>query len=163
MHLTLLTGIAAGCLPVSFSHLPGCVHTAVANLICTELCSPLRDRLSPSCLCYFGVCCGDILTIVSFWELAHESLPIPLMFLFNFVLRREKTLRNISLTYQQFQNSNENLMFWMNNLPKHQVKTTDGPSQINYKLQAQKVSFRASLMTCKATAMGKLACEHYAK
>lgn len=29
-------------------------------------------------------------------------------------------------------------MFWMNNLPKHQVKTTDGPSQINYKLQAQK-------------------------
>ncbi|KAF2988480.1 hypothetical protein EK904_013404, partial [Melospiza melodia maxima] len=52
--------------------------------------------------------------------------------------KREKTLRNISLTYQQFQNSNENLMFWMNNLPKHQVKTTDGPSQINYKLQAQK-------------------------
>ncbi|KFQ80617.1 Envoplakin, partial [Phaethon lepturus] len=52
--------------------------------------------------------------------------------------QREKTLRNISITYQQFQNSNENLMFWMNNLPKHQVKTTDGPSQINYKLQAQK-------------------------
>ncbi|KFQ14889.1 Envoplakin, partial [Leptosomus discolor] len=52
--------------------------------------------------------------------------------------QREKTLRNISLTYQQFQNSNENLMFWMNNLPKHQVKTTDGPSQINYKLQSQK-------------------------
>ncbi|KFV16556.1 Envoplakin, partial [Tauraco erythrolophus] len=52
--------------------------------------------------------------------------------------QREKTLRNISLTYQQFQNSNENLMFWMNNLPKHQVKTTDGPSQINYKMQAQK-------------------------
>ncbi|KAM6403301.1 envoplakin-like [Rhynochetos jubatus] len=52
--------------------------------------------------------------------------------------QREKTLRNISLTYQQFQNSNENFMFWMNNLPKHQVKTTDGPSQINYKLQAQK-------------------------
>uniref|UniRef100_A0A8B9F668 SH3 domain-containing protein n=1 Tax=Amazona collaria TaxID=241587 RepID=A0A8B9F668_9PSIT len=52
--------------------------------------------------------------------------------------QREKTLRNISLTYQQFQNSNENLMFWMNNLPKHQVKATDGPSQINYKLQAQK-------------------------
>ncbi|KFR17443.1 Envoplakin, partial [Opisthocomus hoazin] len=51
--------------------------------------------------------------------------------------QREKTLRNISLAYQQFQNSNENLMFWINNLPKHQVKTTDGPSQINYKLQAQ--------------------------
>ncbi|XP_010216349.1 PREDICTED: envoplakin [Tinamus guttatus] len=52
--------------------------------------------------------------------------------------QREKTLRNIHLAYQQFQNSNENLMFWMNNLPKHQVKTTDGPSQISYKLQAQK-------------------------
>ncbi|XP_059720359.1 envoplakin-like isoform X1 [Haemorhous mexicanus] len=52
--------------------------------------------------------------------------------------QREKTLRNISLTYQQFQNSNENLMFWINNLPRHQVRTTDGPSQINYKLQAQK-------------------------
>uniref|UniRef100_A0A8C8SS88 Envoplakin n=1 Tax=Pelusios castaneus TaxID=367368 RepID=A0A8C8SS88_9SAUR len=51
---------------------------------------------------------------------------------------REKTLQNINLTYQQFQNSNENMMFWMNNLPKHQVKTTDGPSQLNYKLQAQK-------------------------
>ncbi|XP_062830054.1 envoplakin [Anolis carolinensis] len=51
---------------------------------------------------------------------------------------REKTLRNTSLTYQQFQNANENLMFWLNNLPKYQVKTTDGPSQINYKLQAQK-------------------------
>uniref|UniRef100_A0A8C4YBY3 Envoplakin n=1 Tax=Gopherus evgoodei TaxID=1825980 RepID=A0A8C4YBY3_9SAUR len=51
---------------------------------------------------------------------------------------REKTLQNTNLTYQQFQNSNENMMFWMNNLPKHQVKTTDGPSQINYKLQAQK-------------------------
>ncbi|XP_061472236.1 envoplakin isoform X1 [Rhineura floridana] len=51
---------------------------------------------------------------------------------------REKTLRNTSLTYQQFQNANENLMFWLNNLPKYQVKTTDGPSQINYRLQAQK-------------------------
>ncbi|XP_062976401.1 envoplakin [Elgaria multicarinata webbii] len=51
---------------------------------------------------------------------------------------REKTLRNTSLTYQQFQNANENLMFWLNNLPRYQVKTTDGPSQINYKLQAQK-------------------------
>nr|XP_028572776.1 envoplakin isoform X1 [Podarcis muralis] len=51
---------------------------------------------------------------------------------------REKTLRNTSLTYQQFQNANENLMFWLNNVPKYQVKTTDGPSQVNYKLQAQK-------------------------
>lgn len=38
-------------------------------------------------------------------------------------------------------------MFWMNNLPKNQVKTTDGPSQINYKLQAQKVCFRARTTT----------------
>ncbi|XP_066469470.1 envoplakin [Tiliqua scincoides] len=51
---------------------------------------------------------------------------------------REKTLRNTSLTYQQFQNSNENLMFWLNSLPQYKVKTTDGPSQINYKLQSQK-------------------------
>lgn len=76
------------------------------------------------------------------------------MFLFTSVLCREKTLRNISLTYQQFQNSNENLMFWMNNLPKHQVKTTDGPSQINYKLQAQKVCSRASTPTWTITSRG---------
>lgn len=76
--------------------------------------------------------------------------------MFTFVLCREKTLRNISLTYQQFQNSNENLMFWMHNLPKHQVKTTDGPSQINYKLQAQKVSSRASVITCNVTGKGNL-------
>lgn len=82
------------------------------------------------------------------------------MFLINSVLCREKTLRNISLTYQQFQNSNENLMFWMNNLPRHQVKTTDGPSQINYKLQAQKVCSRASIITCNVTGKGEFACEH---
>lgn len=87
-------------------------------------------------------------------ELAHISLSFPLTIPFAFVLCREKTLRNISLTYQQFQNSNENLMFWMNNLPKHQVKTTDGPSQINYKLQAQKVCSRASILTCNATGTG---------
>ncbi|NWS10162.1 EVPL protein, partial [Pachyramphus minor] len=81
---------------------------------------------------------ADLPSLVSKKELADESLPFLLMFLFTSVLCREKTLRNISLTYQQFQNSNENLMFWMNNLPKHQVKTTDGPSQINYKLQSQK-------------------------
>ncbi|XP_007437687.1 envoplakin [Python bivittatus] len=52
--------------------------------------------------------------------------------------QREKTLWNTSLIYQQFQNANENLIFWLNNLPKHQIKTTDGLSQINYKLQAQK-------------------------
>lgn len=82
------------------------------------------------------------------------------MFLPTFVLYREKTLRNISLTYQQFQNSNENLMFWMNNLPKHQVKTTDGPSQINYKLQAQKVCSRART-ACDFTGMGQFACEQH--
>lgn len=99
---------------------------------------------------------------MSFWELAHESLPLLLMFLFTFVLCREKTLRNISLIYQQFQNSNENLMFWMNNLPKHQVKTTDGPSQINYKLQAQKVHSRASIITCNITTMGEFSHERCA-
>ncbi|XP_058021921.1 envoplakin isoform X1 [Ahaetulla prasina] len=52
--------------------------------------------------------------------------------------QREKTLWDTSLIYQQFQNANENLIFWLNNLPKHKVKTTDGPSQINYKLEAQK-------------------------
>jgi len=85
------------------------------------------------------------------------------MVLFTFVLCREKTLRNISLAYQQFQNSNENLMFWINNLPKHQVKTTDGPSQINYKLQAQTVSSVASIITCKVTGIGEFACERCAK
>lgn len=85
------------------------------------------------------------------------------MFLFTFVLCREKTLRNISLTYQQFQNSNENLMFWMNNIPKHQVKTTDGPSQINYKLQAQKVCSRTNAITCNFTGMGDCSCKQYAK
>lgn len=87
-------------------------------------------------------------------------MPFPLTFLSAFVLCREKTLRNISLTYQQFQNSNENLMFWMNNLPKHQVKTTDGPSQINYKLQAQKVCSRARI-ACNFTGMGQFACEQH--
>uniref|UniRef100_A0A670Y043 SH3 domain-containing protein n=1 Tax=Pseudonaja textilis TaxID=8673 RepID=A0A670Y043_PSETE len=52
--------------------------------------------------------------------------------------QREKTLWDTSLIYHQFQNANENLIFWLNNLPKHKVKTTDGPSQINYKLEAQK-------------------------
>lgn len=82
------------------------------------------------------------------------------MFLSTFVLHREKTLRNISLTYQQFQNSNENLMFWMNNLPKHQVKTTDGPSQIKYKLQAQKVCSRART-AFNFRGMGQFACEQH--
>ncbi|XP_015675187.1 envoplakin [Protobothrops mucrosquamatus] len=52
--------------------------------------------------------------------------------------QREKTLWDTSLIYQQFQNANENLIFWLNNLPKHKIKTTDGLSQINYKLEAQK-------------------------
>lgn len=99
-------------------------------------------------------CCGEIHrgvflgTCTCIFTLA---LNVPV---FTSVPCREKTLRNISLTYQQFQNSNENLMFWMNNLPKHQVKTTDGPSQINYKLQAQKVCSRASTSTCNVTRTG---------
>lgn len=51
-------------------------------------------------------------------------------------------------------------MFWMNNLPKHQVKTTDGPSQINYKLQAQKVCSRARTAH-NFTGMGQFACEQH--
>lgn len=51
-------------------------------------------------------------------------------------------------------------MFWMNNLPKHQVKTTDGPSQINYKLQAQKVCPRARIIF-NFTGIGQFACEQH--
>ncbi|XP_029456324.1 envoplakin [Rhinatrema bivittatum] len=52
--------------------------------------------------------------------------------------QREKLLRDTNLTYQQFRASNENMTSWLNNLPRNQVKSTDGPSQINYKLQSQK-------------------------
>ncbi|XP_063098293.1 envoplakin isoform X2 [Cavia porcellus] len=51
---------------------------------------------------------------------------------------REKTVQDASLTYQQFKNCKENLNTWMEHLPHNQVGPSDGPSQIAYKLQAQK-------------------------
>lgn len=52
---------------------------------------------------------------------------------------REKTLQDASLTYQQFKNCRDNLSSWLEHLPHSQVWPSDGPSQITYKLQAQKV------------------------
>nr|XP_033817796.1 envoplakin [Geotrypetes seraphini]XP_033817797.1 envoplakin [Geotrypetes seraphini]XP_033817798.1 envoplakin [Geotrypetes seraphini]XP_033817799.1 envoplakin [Geotrypetes seraphini]XP_033817800.1 envoplakin [Geotrypetes seraphini] len=52
--------------------------------------------------------------------------------------QREKMLRDTNLTYQQFRSADDNMSSWLNNLPRNQVKSTDGPSQINYKLQSQK-------------------------
>uniref|UniRef100_A0A5F8GW96 Envoplakin n=1 Tax=Monodelphis domestica TaxID=13616 RepID=A0A5F8GW96_MONDO len=51
---------------------------------------------------------------------------------------REKAVQDVSLIYQQFKNSSENLRSWMEHLPRNELGPTDGPSQINYKLQAQK-------------------------
>lgn len=51
---------------------------------------------------------------------------------------REKTLQDASLTYQQFKNCRDNLSSWLEHLPHNQVWPSDGPSQITYKLQAQK-------------------------
>lgn len=54
-------------------------------------------------------------------------------------LHREKTLQDAGLTYQQFKNCRDNLSSWLEHLPHNQVRPSDGPSQIAYKLQAQKV------------------------
>uniref|UniRef100_A0A8C6I7I5 Envoplakin n=1 Tax=Mus spicilegus TaxID=10103 RepID=A0A8C6I7I5_MUSSI len=51
---------------------------------------------------------------------------------------REKILQDASLTYQQLRNSRDNLSSWLEQLPHHRVQPSDGPSQISYKLQAQK-------------------------
>ncbi|XP_051015047.1 envoplakin [Acomys russatus] len=51
---------------------------------------------------------------------------------------REKLLQDASLTYQQFRNSRDSLSSWLEQLPHHHVQPSDGPSQIAYKLQAQK-------------------------
>lgn len=48
-------------------------------------------------------------------------------------------LQDASLTYQQFKNCRDNLSFWLEHLPHNQVRPSDGPSQVAYKLQAQKV------------------------
>ncbi|XP_075438913.1 LOW QUALITY PROTEIN: envoplakin, partial [Ascaphus truei] len=52
--------------------------------------------------------------------------------------QREKILRDASLPYQQLKSSSDSLDTWLNGLPRNQVKPSDGPSQINYKLQSQK-------------------------
>lgn len=51
---------------------------------------------------------------------------------------REKIVQDASLTYQQLRNSRDNLSSWLEQLPHHRVQPSDGPSQISYKLQAQK-------------------------
>ncbi|XP_058417671.1 envoplakin [Diceros bicornis minor] len=51
---------------------------------------------------------------------------------------REKTVQDAGLTYQQFKNCKDNLSSWLEHLPCNQVRPSDGPSQIAYKLQAQK-------------------------
>ncbi|KAM4662790.1 envoplakin [Discoglossus pictus] len=52
--------------------------------------------------------------------------------------QREKMLRDANLPYQQFKSTSDSLDMWLNNLPKNQVTSSDSPSQVNYKLQAQK-------------------------
>ncbi|XP_012309096.3 envoplakin [Aotus nancymaae] len=51
---------------------------------------------------------------------------------------REKMVQDATLTYQQFKNCKDNLSSWLEHLPHGQVRPSDGPSQIAYKLQAQK-------------------------
>ncbi|KAL1779698.1 envoplakin isoform X1 [Sigmodon hispidus] len=51
---------------------------------------------------------------------------------------REKILQDARLTYQQFTNVRDNLSSWLEQLPHNQVQPSDGPSQLAYKLQAQK-------------------------
>lgn len=52
---------------------------------------------------------------------------------------REKMLQDAGLTYQQFKNCRDNLSSWLEHLPPNQLRPSDGPSQIAYKLQAQQV------------------------
>nr|XP_037849719.1 envoplakin isoform X1 [Chlorocebus sabaeus] len=51
---------------------------------------------------------------------------------------REKMVQDAALTYQQFKNCKDNLSSWLEHLPHSQLRPSDGPSQIAYKLQAQK-------------------------
>lgn len=69
------------------------------------------------------------------WRAALTSAPL----LGASSLHREKTLQDAGLTYQQFKNCRDNLSSWLEHLPHNQVRPRDGPSQIAYKLQAQKV------------------------
>lgn len=52
---------------------------------------------------------------------------------------REKAMQDAGLTYQQFKNCRDNLSAWLEHLPRSQLRPSDGPSQVAYKLQAQKV------------------------
>ncbi|XP_075033903.1 envoplakin [Mixophyes fleayi] len=52
--------------------------------------------------------------------------------------QREKMLRDTSLPYQQYKSSSDGLDSWLNGLPRNQITASDGPSQVNYKLQSQK-------------------------
>ncbi|XP_027374466.1 envoplakin [Bos indicus x Bos taurus] len=51
---------------------------------------------------------------------------------------REKMMQDAGLTYRQFKNCTDNLNAWLERLPHNKVRPSDGPSQIAYKLQAQK-------------------------
>ncbi|XP_058140739.1 envoplakin [Dasypus novemcinctus] len=51
---------------------------------------------------------------------------------------REKMVQDAGLTYQQFKNCRDNLSSWLEHLPRNQARPSDGPSQVAYKLQAQK-------------------------
>ncbi|KAK2495864.1 hypothetical protein MC885_006819 [Smutsia gigantea] len=52
--------------------------------------------------------------------------------------QRQKMVQDASLTYQQFKNCRDNLSSWLEHVPGNQVRPSDGPSQISYKLQEQK-------------------------
>lgn len=51
---------------------------------------------------------------------------------------REKVVQDTGLIYQRFKNCRDSLRSWLEHLPQTQVRPDDGPSQIAYKLQAQK-------------------------
>ncbi|XP_062072198.1 envoplakin isoform X2 [Lepus europaeus] len=51
---------------------------------------------------------------------------------------REKMVQDAGLTYQRFKNCRDSLSSWLEHLPQNQVRPGDGPSQVAYKLQAQK-------------------------
>ena len=48
-------------------------------------------------------------------------------------------VQDAGLTYQRFKNCRDNLNSWLEHLPRNEMRSRDGPSQIAYKLQVQKV------------------------
>lgn len=48
-------------------------------------------------------------------------------------------VQDAGLTYQRFKNCRDNLNSWLEHLPRNEMRPRDGPSQIAYKLQVQKV------------------------